>query len=125
MATGGEQAASPLNGVVPPPETRFRPGQSGNPGGRPKGSLTRLERLLLRALKERGEDGLTRRQKGVIALAEDFANGDPKARELIFKVDRPDPIMQVNVGESASVHVYESERVSEAVAVITEVLGDG
>jgi hypothetical protein len=36
--TGGKQAtgASPLNGVVPPIETRFKPGQSGNPKGRPK-----------------------------------------------------------------------------------------
>jgi hypothetical protein len=29
--------ASPTSGVVPPVETRFQPGQSGNPGGFPKG----------------------------------------------------------------------------------------
>jgi hypothetical protein len=28
--------ASPLTGVVPPPEHRWRPGQSGNPRGRPR-----------------------------------------------------------------------------------------
>lgn len=27
---------SPVNGVVPPVEHRFKPGQSGNPGGRPR-----------------------------------------------------------------------------------------
>lgn len=29
-----DPAASPLNGVVPPKEHRFKPGQSGNPAGR-------------------------------------------------------------------------------------------
>lgn len=30
-----DQAKSPVNGMIPPPEHRFKPGQSGNPKGRP------------------------------------------------------------------------------------------
>ena len=38
-------------GTVPPPEHRFRPGQSGNPGGRPKTKLiTQAYRELLEQL---------------------------------------------------------------------------
>ena len=39
--------ASGVTGVVPPPEGRFKPGESGNPGGRPKGSYS------IRAVKRR------------------------------------------------------------------------
>lgn len=44
----------------PPPETRFKPGQSGNPGGRPKGaSLTApILRLLAEDKNEHGEGRL-------------------------------------------------------------------
>ena len=35
------------NGNIPPPSGRFQPGQSGNPGGRPSASVTRLVRDLL------------------------------------------------------------------------------
>src|ERR1043165_8450300 len=33
-AQANKHAASPRNGVVPPPEHRWKPGQSGNPAGR-------------------------------------------------------------------------------------------
>ena len=33
------EGRSPRSGTIPPPEFRFRPGQSGNPGGRPKTKL--------------------------------------------------------------------------------------
>ena len=100
--SGGEQAgASPLNGVVPPPQHRFKPGQSGNPKGKPKGTLSRVERQLVRALSKRREDGRTLRQIGAEALAEDFADGDPKARELVFKADAPATMVQGNVGTGA------------------------
>jgi len=42
--------ASPINGVVPPKEYRWKPGQSGNPRGVPKGTvfLTDYLRKLLK-----------------------------------------------------------------------------
>ena len=40
------------NGVVVPPEaTRFKPGRSGNPNGRPKGAATSLDRILEQELE--------------------------------------------------------------------------
>ncbi len=33
------QGVSPISGVAPPEEHRFKPGQSGNPGGFPKGFI--------------------------------------------------------------------------------------
>ncbi len=48
--TDKPEGASPISGVPPPAEHRWKPGQSGNPGGRPKGkSITAL-------LRERLED---------------------------------------------------------------------
>lgn len=46
--------------AVPPMETRFKPGQSGNPKGRPEGSfsLTRMLREKLQEIPE-GENKLT------------------------------------------------------------------
>lgn len=40
-----DQAASPVNGVVPPVESRWKPGQSGNPGGRPSAGSTIREHI--------------------------------------------------------------------------------
>lgn len=39
----------------PPAATRFKPGRSGNPGGRPKGPS--LLAVILRRLREKGEHG--------------------------------------------------------------------
>lgn len=35
--------ASPISGIPPPVHTRWKPGQSGNPGGRPKGKSPTAE----------------------------------------------------------------------------------
>jgi hypothetical protein len=43
--------ASPINGVVPPIESRFQPGKSGNPNGRPR-KLQDLKELILSTLAE-------------------------------------------------------------------------
>jgi hypothetical protein len=45
-------------GTIPPPEHRFKPGQSGNPKGRPKGST--LTEKLRRILDVQVTDGVTR-----------------------------------------------------------------
>ncbi len=42
-------------GVIPPGETRWKPGQSGNPKGRPKGAATSFERVLEQELDRQVE----------------------------------------------------------------------
>src|SRR6266446_2197187 len=46
---------SPRSGIVPPPEHRWRPGQSGNPNGRPKLIKSAYERALMKVTTT--EDG--------------------------------------------------------------------
>lgn len=72
-------------GSVPPMETRWRPGQSGNPAGRPKGTgLTDRLRVLLDA-----DDGaaLERIVRAVIAAAE--AGDAAFVRMLWDRLDGP------------------------------------
>lgn len=71
-------------GIIPPAEHRWRPGQSGNPGGRPKGqSITaRLRELLdAPALDTEGNpiEGMTLGDQIAEALALAAAAGDIKA----------------------------------------------
>lgn len=49
---------SPINGVVPPPEHRFKPGQSGNPAGRPCAGATIKEHINVMAAAELPESEL-------------------------------------------------------------------
>jgi hypothetical protein len=86
----------------PPLHTRFKPGQSGNPRGRPSGQKS-VVRLLLEALAERavvvGADGKRRKvakhKLGVARLADRFAEGDPNATrivlDLLWQVERRTP----------------------------------
>jgi hypothetical protein len=75
----------------PPLHTRFKPGHSGNPRGRPKGPKSIL-RLLIEALEERTavttEDGkrrrIAKRKLGVARLADKFAGGDALATRIVF-----------------------------------------
>ena len=44
---------SPLNAVIPPVQHRWKPGQSGNPKGRPALIKSAYERALMREVKDR------------------------------------------------------------------------
>src|SRR5215468_4704520 len=75
----------------PPFETRFKKGQSGNPGGRPRRARD-LGTQLCRALDKRvvitTEDGKRRRiAKGALGfarLADQFVEADPHATRLVL-----------------------------------------
>lgn len=76
----------------PQRDTRFRPGQSGNPKGRPKGSLsfqTLIERELRKSIvfNENGrQKRLTKQEIIVRRLAHDGIHGDYKAIALLMKL---------------------------------------
>jgi len=79
----------------PPLDTRFRPGQSGNPAGRPKGPRS-LARDLIEELQEpvaQGEgaarETLTRQRAILRALTAKAQEGDPKATAMVLAlIDR-------------------------------------
>lgn len=81
----------------PPLATRFQKGQSGNPKGRPKGSLnsqTILTRVLDEKVTVRNADGrtrrMTKREVGLTKAANRFAEtGDLKALEAFTRLENP------------------------------------
>lgn len=80
----------------PPRATRFQPGHSGNPSGRPKGSQNHRQ-LLQRIGKERvlvTERGkqryLTRLQLAVKQFYNKALQGDMKALALLFQLQLPE-----------------------------------
>ena len=91
---------SPVNGQAPPVEHQWQPGQSGNPGGRPKGrTLTaRLRELLQAQATDRfGKpiEGKTWLDVVAEALIREAASGEVKAvKELVDRTEgkaRPAP----------------------------------
>jgi hypothetical protein len=73
------------SGGKPPQDTKFRPGKSGNPRGRPKGSKN-IRTLLMEAARDQVSatiDGKTRKiskaQAAVMQLATKAASGDHRA----------------------------------------------
>lgn len=78
----------------PPERTRFKPGQSGNPRGRPKGT-SNMATVLERTLKEKvivNENGkrkvVTKLQAAVKQLANQAASGQLKAMQLLTTLVR-------------------------------------
>jgi Family of unknown function (DUF5681) len=98
IAAGGKPDASKGMGDYevgykkPPKETRFQPGQSGNPNGRPKGAKNLktdlAEELQERiALREGGERRTVSKQRGMLKrLMERALNGDTRAAALIINM---------------------------------------
>lgn len=87
--------ATPRVGYCNPPEhTRFKKGQSGNPRGRPKGTLN-LATVLERTLRERvviNENGrrktVTKLEASIKQVTNRAASGDLKAMQLLTALVR-------------------------------------
>lgn len=67
---------------TPPKEHQFKPGQSGNPKGRPP-KLPELDRLLAEVLDDE-KDGLTAAKAILLKLRQKAIGGDIRAAEIIL-----------------------------------------
>ena len=84
----------PVGYKKPPRHSQFKPGQSGNPHGRPKGSRnirTHVQRLLDAPILVK-EDGKTRKISRAEAIAIQFVNmaarGEPKGLAAVMNLTR-------------------------------------
>jgi hypothetical protein len=93
----------------PPEHTRFRKGQSGNPKGRPKGTLN-MATVLERTLREKvviTENGkrkiITKLEAAIKQLTNQVASGELKALHLLAKLVRSaeESAVQGPISESA------------------------
>jgi Family of unknown function (DUF5681) len=99
----------------PPVGTRFRPGQSGNPRGRPKGARN-LSTVVAAALSERvavNENGRRRRitklEAAVKQLVNRAASGEARATQLLLA------LVQVNEARPAQ---QDASRLGDADAIV-------
>jgi hypothetical protein len=99
----------------PPLRTRFRPGQSGNPRGRPKGARS-LSSVVAAALNERvavNENGRRRRitkfQTAITQLVNRAASGEGRATQLLLA------LVQANEARPAQ---QDAERFGDADAIV-------
>jgi uncharacterized membrane protein YheB (UPF0754 family) len=110
----------------PPLTTRFRPGQSGNPRGRPRGARN-LSTVVAAALSERvaiNENGRRRRitklEAAIKQLVNRAASGEARATQLLLA------LIQANEARPAQ---HDADRLAEAdsivMAELTRRLGGG
>jgi hypothetical protein len=96
----------------PPKHSQFKPNQSGNPAGRPKGSkntATLVRQSLdrkIRVVRDGEEIWMTRREAGVEQQVNKSLKGDTKAFQLVSQLDEGDPLrgthMTGGVAQAAS-----------------------
>ncbi len=95
--TPPEKGAEPAVRRLPPVASRFRPGQSGNPRGRPKRPRG-VGAIVAKALAEKveaKENGrrlrMTKLEAAVTQLVNRAANGDQRATQFVFALLHDDP----------------------------------
>jgi hypothetical protein len=93
-AQSPKSSHSPVGYCNPPQGTRFKKGQSGNPKGRPKGTLN-MATVLERTLREKvviSENGkrktVTKLEAAMNQLIQKAAMGDLKASQLLWSLVR-------------------------------------
>jgi hypothetical protein len=110
-----EETDERVGNCRPPRATRFRPGQSGNPRGRPNRARI-VGTLIARALDETveaTENGrITKLEAALTQLANHAASGDLRATQIALSLlpvdqDRPAPRKPKRIGKSDSLVVAE------------------
>jgi hypothetical protein len=136
----GEAAPSestyPVGYRKPPTQNRFRPGQSGNPKGRPKGALG-VRSLVNSALDETvrvAENGKARsirkRQAILLAMIAKAIKGDVRAAVLIMRLmESHDPAPRLPDGHLSHedwLELLADDKFDDKVALLSQAVpGDG
>jgi hypothetical protein len=106
----------------PPKHTRFKKGQSGNPNGRPKGSMN-LAAIMKRELSQRvvvtmngHRKTITKGEAALCQLTNKAASGDPKALLVMVQIERifgsspQDQPDDLNLKDRAELARYRAEK---------------
>ncbi len=101
----------------------FQPGQSGNPGGRPKGSKS-LRNLLIQALRKKAKDGRGGEKEFYDVLVESVvvnaAKGNAALVKLIFDYHDGPPPQKHELTE----FIYQGSELRETVRKVAELMRD-
>lgn len=76
---------------------KFRPGQSGNPNGRPKGRVSLAEKLRQQLNEVVTTDGMTAADALVRSTLSAALKGDKSARELVWNYVDGKPTQQLDI----------------------------
>jgi len=96
---------------ITPEHTRFKPGQSGNPNGRPK-KLPKLDELLADVLGE-DKDGIEAAKAILMALRAKAAKGDVRAAEVLLDRAYGKSKQTVDLNHSGGVNLIFEKAVNE------------
>lgn len=95
----------------------YQKGQSGNPGGRPKGPSLKAE--LIRHLGKKGEDGVRHADAIALTLIDMARDGNLEAiREILDRVDGKVPQQQQVTGDGGGPVRVESYEYSVSIAAL-------
>jgi len=115
-----EQPRNNLGGIT---GKGFMPGQSGNPGGRPKGSKS-LRNLLIQALRKKAKDGKGGEREFYELLTESIvvnaAKGNAALVKLIFDYHDGPPPQKHELTE----FIYQGSELRETVRKVAELMRD-
>jgi len=109
----------------PPKTTRFKPGQSGNPKGRPKGSMDthRLIDAILNKKVSATIDGIpiriSKKQAILVRLANSAASGDLKSMQVLLP-----HMLQIDEKKAARARMQAEKLSANDREILNKYLGD-
>jgi len=119
----------------PPVKTRFKPGQSGNPRGRPKkakniNALIQAELNKTIAITENGRTKrITKRQAIIMQLINRAIKGETKPLQMMFahlhNTSEPDPFVSTAADDAELMRALGGDGTDLDESAVLEVCGDG
>lgn len=134
MPSDGDRSDYTVGYGKPPAESRFKPGQSGNPKGRPKGvknfSTLMDKELATKVTIKEGEKRrkISKREAMVKQLTNKAAAGDHKSIQVVFDYDQKRESQRAAIANNDQLGQVDQEVMEEIVTrirAIDENDGDG